>query len=503
MLTIEVISYKERPLPRPQARDFDEMGGTIGRRENSTLWLEDPERMNDGSAISRDHARIEYQAGHYVIIDNGANPLRINNRTLGKGKEARLADGDQLSIGDYVLQVRMRQTGIAPPGKGAPRIEPTLGPVTSREAGIDTLVSRDALEKIARPANADRPLVDRQRVVTSSMTEDANPHPRSRELQKLEEQLGIGVPPLEPEPSYQSFSAERDTNAPAQHLSQVDRNAAPTAGGIVVSWGKENEPDLPRVRDIPVKTTPHVEVREQTSMKGEAEGTTAPTEHDPLAVTSKLKAVAPSDSPQVPDGLLEAFLAGAGNPNLKLPQGLDAETLFQLGELMRATVGGILQLLKVRSETKSEVGAKLTIIAPYVNPLKFSPDVNFALQQLMASQSKGFMPPIRAIHDAFSDLISHQVGLLAGLDAAMNALIDRFSPEQLQRQLVDKGLLDSVIPFKEKAKLWDLFETKFDDIKEKAREGVDNAFRTEFVKAYEGKVAELRRARVPDSARKD
>ncbi len=453
MLTIEVISYNERPLPRPQLCEFDETGGTIGRRKTSTLCLEDPERMNDGSAISRDHARIEYQAGRYVIIDNGANPLLLNNRSLGKGKEALLADGDQLRIGDYVLQVRLRQTGTSAPGASVPRVEPTWGTETSRESGIDTVVSADSLRQISRGVIADKPPTDRRHDV--------------------------------------------------QNASEADKQGTSSAGDMVVSWRQENTPERPSDHDLPItsKGNPAAQVarRERASIRGATELKAPPSGQGAHCVKSKWEAGAPSDGTPLPDALLQAFIVGAGNPKLAMPQGFDAKTLFQLGELMRATVEGILQLLKVRSETKAEVGAKLTIIAPYVNPLKFSPDADFALQQLVASQSQGFMPPLEAIHDAFSDLISHQVGLLAGLDAAMNSLIDRFAPDNLERQLIDKNLLDAVIPFKEKAKLWDLFEAKFDDIKDKAREGIDNAFKTEFLKAYENKVAELRRSRMPDA----
>src|SRR5262245_56384424 len=101
MLTIRAVSFKGRPLDREVAARFEEAGGTIGRGETNTLVLADPERF-----ISRTHATISFQAGGYLITDTGTkNPVVVNGRPLGSGSQARLGDGDQIKIGDYILQV--------------------------------------------------------------------------------------------------------------------------------------------------------------------------------------------------------------------------------------------------------------------------------------------------------------------------------------------------------------------------------------------------------------
>lgn len=507
MLTIEVISYKQRASVRPLARQFDETGGTIGRDESCSLWLEDPEQGSEGSAISREHARIEYQKGHYVIIDNGTNPLRLNNRAVGKGKEAPLTDEDQVRIGDYVLKVRLGQTGIPLPNDSTPRVARAMGEGSRSESVIETIIDRGLLDRVPDVAGGSQPAeLDRSSV--GSGTGEGLSHPRSRDLEILEAKMGMGGVRPEPNPLPEKVAAPAEQQPTAKPIKtgQSAAHSAPAApSGAVVSWQQDEDPVQQTANNVP---TPPKEKRglaavprARTSVKGTGGAKVQPSAHEASATKPKPRAPVPTEDSPLPAGLAEAFLAGAGNPPLVLPDGFNAITMYQLGELMRATVEGMLQLLKVRTETKVEVGAKVTIVAPYVNPLKFSPDADYALQQLLAPQSQGFMPGTEAIHDAFSDFISHQVGLLAGLDAAMNALIDRFSPDKLERQLVEKRLLDTVIPFKQKAKLWDLFETKFDDIKDKAREGIDNVFKTEFVKAYENKVAELRRARLPDSAR--
>src|ERR1700756_5269201 len=101
MLTIRAVSFKGRPLDRELLARFEEAGGAIGRGESNTLVLADAERF-----ISRTHATISFQAGGYVITDTGTkNPVVVNGRPLGSGSQTRLGDGDQIKIGDYLLQV--------------------------------------------------------------------------------------------------------------------------------------------------------------------------------------------------------------------------------------------------------------------------------------------------------------------------------------------------------------------------------------------------------------
>src|SRR5262252_8305993 len=153
MLTIRAVSFKGRPLDRELSARFEEAGGTIGRGEINTLVLSDPERF-----ISRTHATISFQAGGYLITDTGTkNPVVVNGRPLGSGSQARLNDGDQIKVGDYLLQVSLSASTapvaapssaaaaasspfdpfadlLAPPDRSAPRGAPVIPPAPSRPA---------------------------------------------------------------------------------------------------------------------------------------------------------------------------------------------------------------------------------------------------------------------------------------------------------------------------------------------------------------------------------
>src|SRR5215470_15004317 len=158
MLTIRAVSFKGRPLDRELSARFEEAGGTIGRGEINTLVLSDPERF-----ISRTHATISFQAGGYLITDTGTkNPVVVNGRPLGSGSQARLNDGDQIKVGDYLLQVTLSASSaplaasssaaaaasspfdpfadlLAPPDRSAVRA-PVIPPASSRPAANAPLI---------------------------------------------------------------------------------------------------------------------------------------------------------------------------------------------------------------------------------------------------------------------------------------------------------------------------------------------------------------------------
>lgn len=194
------------------------------------------------------------------------------------------------------------------------------------------------------------------------------------------------------------------------------------------------------------------------------------------------------------DELLRAFLAGAGVPDLTIPAGLTPQFMDTLGQLLRVSTQGTLDLLMARSFAKREVRADLTMIsARENNPLKFSPGVEAALSHLLAPQGHGFMAPLQAMKDAHDDLRSHQFGFMAGMRAALASVLERFDPAELERRLTQKTVIDSLIPSHRKAKLWDMFADRYGEISREAEEDFHALFGKEFLRAYEAQLARLER----------
>src|SRR5215468_5897785 len=156
MLTIRAVSFKGRPLDRELSARFEEAGGTIGRGEINTLVLSDPERF-----ISRTHATISFQAGGYLITDTGTkNPVVVNGRPLGSGSQTRLGDGDQIKIGDYLLQVVLSASSapLPAPSSGLPGAPSQFDPFADLLAPPDRSTLRPVIPTPSRP-QANTPLV--------------------------------------------------------------------------------------------------------------------------------------------------------------------------------------------------------------------------------------------------------------------------------------------------------------------------------------------------------
>ena len=227
-----------------------------------------------------------------------------------------------------------------------------------------------------------------------------------------------------------------------------------------------------------------------------------PDAHEDAETTPAFRAlVAPGSTPVVgpnADPLWAAFCEGAGI-GVSLPQGLNVEQMRTLGKIMYEAIEGTLRLMAVRAAAKTELRAAVTTIrARNNNPLKFSPNAQVALEQLLQPPLRGFMAGPPAMQDAMHDLLGHSIGTMAGMRAALAGVLNRFEPGALERKLVGSSMLDSVLPMNRKAKLWDLYLQHFGSIREEAQEDFDQLFGAAFVAAYEDQLDRLHQP--PDGA---
>ncbi|KQP48573.1 FHA domain-containing protein [Pseudorhodoferax sp. Leaf274] len=79
---------------------FGPQGGTLGRADQNTLVLRDAER-----SVSRLHARVDWRATGFVLVNMGLNTIIHNGGLLATAEEADLAAGDVLRIGRFSLLV--------------------------------------------------------------------------------------------------------------------------------------------------------------------------------------------------------------------------------------------------------------------------------------------------------------------------------------------------------------------------------------------------------------
>lgn len=205
----------------------------------------------------------------------------------------------------------------------------------------------------------------------------------------------------------------------------------------------------------------------------------------PAAAPVATPATGPGDA-----ALWQALCQGAG---VQLPMPPDAAQRMQaIGRILRASVEGTHQLVALRASTRTELHAAVTMIqARSNNPLKFSPDAQSSLEQLMQPAARGFLDGPAAMQDAMQDLVGHAIGTMAGMRAALEGLLDRFDPASLETRLTSRSRLEGLLSSR-RARLWDLYLEHYKSLRDEAQDDFDAVFGKAFLAAYEEQVARLR-----------
>jgi type VI secretion system protein len=115
-LRLRVVSEHSTRLGAQSTKVFGVHGGTIGRGTDNEWILPDPERYLSGK-----HARIDFRAGTYVLVDTSSNGTYVNGAQvpLGKYHDYALKDGDYVRLGEYELLVSIDKSNDFPPDEGA------------------------------------------------------------------------------------------------------------------------------------------------------------------------------------------------------------------------------------------------------------------------------------------------------------------------------------------------------------------------------------------------
>jgi predicted component of type VI protein secretion system len=193
--------------------------------------------------------------------------------------------------------------------------------------------------------------------------------------------------------------------------------------------------------------------------------------------------------PDGPESLWRGFLQGAGIEGSSLPGAPTPQLLSSIGEMLKIAVGGLQRLVTIRARAKNEMQAQMTMIAPRDNnPLKFSPDEERALQMLLQPPSRGFLDGPAALRDALTDLQSHQVGMTAGMQAVLQAVLDRLDPEKLATLQDRRSMFDFLWPARRRARLWDTYLSQYRSLREEAKDNFQRFFGEVFREAYEAQV---------------
>ncbi|MGH8338180.1 MAG: type VI secretion system-associated FHA domain protein TagH, partial [Gammaproteobacteria bacterium] len=115
-LRLRVVSEHAIRLGERSTKVFGVHGGTIGRSTNNDWILPDPERYLSGK-----HARVDFRAGTYVLVDTSSNGTYVNGAQvpLGKYHDYELKEGDYVRLGEYELLVSIDKSNDFPTEESA------------------------------------------------------------------------------------------------------------------------------------------------------------------------------------------------------------------------------------------------------------------------------------------------------------------------------------------------------------------------------------------------
>ena len=278
---------------------------------------------------------------------------------------------------------------------------------------------------------------------------------------------------------------------PAAPAPAVSSSASPAAPVIpldaVFSWDEAPDKGPTTVPHYAMRTEA---VAEPVQVSAPAPSpSAAPVPPSPVPSTAPLPtATSASPASAGEAALLAALLEGLDAPGLRI-EALTPDLMRLVGVLLREATRGSVELLVARAALKRELRAEMTmIVARENNPLKFSPSAEVALQYLLSKPLPGFMAAAPAMRDAFDDLRAHQLGVMAGMKAALDGVLERFNPEQLEAQLTQKSKLNALLPSLRKARLWELFQELFGQLSSAAQDDFDELFGKAFLRAYEAQL---------------
>ncbi|KXU83742.1 hypothetical protein CI15_24655 [Paraburkholderia monticola] len=425
-LTLTVDTYQGSAPDAPLACRFGAAGGTIGRGPDTTMVLPD-----SAKTVSRVHARIDWTEDGWRFADLGSNPSRLNGRPLASGQTVRLANGDLLEVGGYRLDVRTLERAPAeafdaPLGVHDRRdVDPLDRWSGQREDALTKAFAHDPLARAA--VLADSPLPGPRFDPLAAPLGDAQAaHEASRRFDGHAAFAGSGSDHVSPEQFAYVPPVSAMTHAPA--------------GGIPHDYDPLDD----------------VALASSTSAASQPQREPVPRPAIPAAAPSRAapaNGVAPNDANA--EAAFAALLDGLGLDAGALAGRNGVEVARLAGAMLRTAVRGVVDVLLSRSMLKREISLDTTMLVQRDNnPLKFFPDGDGALAQMLRGASAGYLPPQTALEGAFDDIRRHELAVLAGTRAAMQHLLGRFDPQAIADADTRRGKFDW-LPAYRKARQWD------------------------------------------------
>src|SRR5205814_4423137 len=107
---------------------------------------------------------------------------------------------------------------------------------------------------------------------------------------------------------------------------------------------------------------------------------------------------------------------------------------------------------------------------------------------------KAYLEATRAVREAIQDIKDHKVAMLAAMRTALESLLQRFRPDELEAQFNQRGK-SSLMGFAGKGRYWDMYRELFTELAQDPDALFRDVFGGAFVRASETQIHLLARSR--------
>jgi type VI secretion system FHA domain protein len=456
ILTLEVTGPQAQEMGAGARKIFKAIGGTIGRLPDNDWVFPDP-------YVSGRHALIRYVNTRFFVEDTSTNGVFINSpeNRLTRGQPQQLRDGDLLYIDAYQINVSIQKDGAADTVKDPfAGIKPGGTKLTPPPARSVSAATPAALEDRTASLAVLRPKDDRNGTVVQGVNDDLDDEDENEDDEESEDNATEWFGGAEMANAKKSLPpAVAPAPAPARGRPEIVKSTV----AVPPPQAPARRPPPPVVKAVPVAPAPR-----------------------PRAEQSPTPASAS-------DAQLKALFDAAGI------EGLDpsTEAARTLGEILRISLGGVMEALRMRERMKDDLRMRgTTFKAADNNPLKFSANVDDAFHNLLVKQNPAYLQPGDACEEAFRDVRDHQAAFLTAMRLAFESMLSQFDPQRMQEDF-DRQMKGAILGVPAKLRYWDLYRDKYGTLVKDAEAGFRTLFGEAFARAYEEQLERLKKSSRP------
>ena len=460
MLQLTLIAFRGLVPAVSYVREFDQDEILIGRAPDNDFVVDDPERY-----CSRYHARC-YRADNQFFVEDTSTPgTQVNaGQFLTRGHRHRLVTGDLLHIGECQIQVELIDN-VVPAQQ-----------ITNDAFSIDDFFA-DALAVDSNdPIPSSVPLPNIPHTGSSDFYQAVSPSAEQGfDFSEYQNAAPEAIHNEMPNNSMPSDAHEFDNRVHGMEGSDFQVIDSKEESSLVALGGPlaDQSVDIEKQELLTHAEPLSEEVAEFIDTVNK------PVDEAPMAPVGE------KPSQDIDSKAIKAFLKGLNVEPSDLVGRNKEEIMFSAGQMLHVLTQGTMEILQSRNDVKKEFGMDVTRIGAQMNnPLKFSQTSSEAMVKLL-TQAEGYMTAHDAVREGVVDAKAHQVAVMAGMQAAIVSMLERFKPEALEEKLSARFV------FSKKGKYWETYKESYQQLVVEAEDNFHALFGDEFCQVYQEQAREI------------